>query len=143
MADTLSPAARSARMACIQGRDTKPEMLVRRMLYAMGYRYRLHAKDLPGKPDIVFRKRRKAIFIHGCFWHRHPDPTCRYARLPKSRLDFWLPKLERNRQRDLEHMEKLSAEGWQTLIIWECQLSDETHIKNLLHRFLEKDDVVI
>lgn len=99
VADTLSPADRSARMSKVRGKDTKPELIARRMLHAMGYRYRLQAKDLPGRPDIVFRRRRKVIFVHGCFWHRHPDPECKLARLPKSRLDFWLPKLERNRER--------------------------------------------
>ncbi|WP_343614674.1 DNA mismatch endonuclease Vsr [Novosphingobium sp.] len=97
MADTLTTNARSERMVRIRGRDTKPEMLVRRMLHAMGYRYRRQARDLPGWPDIVMRKRRKAIFVHGCFWHRHRAPECRLARLLESRLDFWLPKLEGKR----------------------------------------------
>jgi DNA mismatch endonuclease (patch repair protein) len=135
--DTLSPAERSARMARIAGRDTKPEMVVRRVLHAMGYRYRLHAKDLPGKPDIVFRSRRKAILVHGCFWHRHPDPTCRLARLPKSRLDFWLPKLDANRERDIATVARLEAMGWKVLLVWECQLRDRDHLSNMLRAFVE------
>ncbi|WP_343613251.1 DNA mismatch endonuclease Vsr [Novosphingobium sp.] len=139
MADTLSTNARSERMARIRGRDTKPEMLVRRMLHAMGYRYRLQAKDLPGRPDIVMRKRRKAIFVHGCFWHRHPDPECRLARLPKSRLDFWLPKLDGNRARDLANVEKLKTMGWRVLIVWECELGRREQLSNTLRRFIEDD----
>jgi DNA mismatch endonuclease (patch repair protein) len=124
-------------MARIAGRDTKPEMVVRRLLHAMGYRYRLHAKDLPGKPDIVFRSRRKAILVHGCFWHRHPDPTCRLARLPKSRLDFWLPKLDANRERDIATVARLEAMGWKVLLVWECQLRDREHLSNRLRAFVE------
>lgn len=137
MADTLSPSARSELMARIRGRDTKPEMLVRRLLHAMGYRYRLQVKDLPGRPDIVMRGRRKVIFVHGCFWHLHPD--CRLARLPKSHLDFWLPKLEGNRARDLVNVEKLEAMGWRVLIVWECELGRKEQLSNILHRFIEDD----
>jgi len=137
MADTLSPRARSERMSLIKGRDTKPEMLVRRLLHALGYRYRLHAKDLPGKPDIVFRGRRKVIFVHGCFWHRHPDPECKLARMPKSRLDFWAPKLEANRQRDIANIERLEAMGWQVMLVWECELRDREQLGNKLGRFIE------
>lgn len=136
MADTLSRAERGARMALIGARDTKPEMLVRRMLHAMGYRYRLHAKDLPGKPDIVFRGRKKAIFVHGCFWHRHPDPECRLARLPKSRLDFWEPKLEENRRRDEANVAALEKMGWNVLILWECKLRDQEQLGNKLLGFV-------
>jgi DNA mismatch endonuclease (patch repair protein) len=135
--DTLTPAGRSERMARVKARDTKPEMVVRRLLHAMGYRYRLHAKDLPGSPDIVFRGRRKAILVHGCFWHRHPDPACRLARLPKSRLDFWLPKLERNRERDLENLARLEALGWRALLVWECELRDRERMEHRLRAFLE------
>src|SRR3954452_1421546 len=108
MADTLSSAARSARMAKVRGRDSKPEMLVRRMVHAMGFRYRLHDRRLPGAPDLVFPGRRKAIFVHGCFWHRHPDIHCKLARMPKSRLDFWGPKLQGNRERDLRNQAVLA-----------------------------------
>jgi DNA mismatch endonuclease, patch repair protein len=137
MADTLTAAARSERMSRVRGRDTKPELAVRRLLHRMGYRYRLHAQDLPGRPDIVFRGRRRAIFVHGCFWHRHPSSTCPLARLPKSRLDFWLPKLEGNRARDLQNVERLEALGWRVLLVWECELRDREQLKIALQRFVE------
>jgi DNA mismatch endonuclease (patch repair protein) len=108
-------------MALIKGRDTKPEMRVRRAVHAAGLRYRLHSKDLPGKPDLVLRSRRVAIFVHGCFWHRHPDPHCKLARMPKSKLDFWRPKLEGNRRRDVRMREELEARGWSVVEVWECQ----------------------
>lgn len=139
MADTLTPVARSERMGRVRGRDTKPELVVRRVLHAMGYRYRLQARDLPGRPDIVFRRRRKAIFVHGCFWHRHPDPACKLARLPKSRLDFWAPKLEGNRARDIANVERLEAMGWEVLLVWECALRDRERLGNMLRRFIEGD----
>ncbi len=139
MADTLTPSARSERMGRVRGRDTKPEMVVRRLIHGIGYRYRLQARDLPGRPDIVFRKCKKAIFVHGCFWHRHPDPACKLARLPKTRLDFWLPKLEGNRRRDIANVERLEALGWQVLLVWECELRDREQLKNVLRRFIEGD----
>jgi DNA mismatch endonuclease, patch repair protein len=105
-------------MSRVRGRGTAPEMLVRRIVHALGYRYRLHRRDLPGCPDLVFGKRKKIIFVHGCFWHRHDDSACKLARLPKSRLDFWLPKLEANRQRDERNQARLVAIGWKSLIIW-------------------------
>lgn len=123
-------------MSLIRCRDTKPEMSVRRMLHSMGYRYRLHTKDLPGKPDIVFRRRKKAIFIHGCFWHRHPSPACKLARLPKSRLDFWEPKLEGNRRRDEVNLINLKKMGWDVLVVWECELRDSEQLGNKLVRFV-------
>jgi DNA mismatch endonuclease (patch repair protein) len=124
-------------MSRVRGRDTKPELLVRRLLHAQGYRYRLHAKDLPGKPDIVFRGRKKAVFVHGCFWHQHPDPGCALARMPKSRLDFWRPKLEGNRARDTANVERLVALGWDVLLVWECELRDREQVSNALRRFIE------
>lgn len=124
-------------MARVRGRDTKPELAVRRMLHAMGYRYRLHCRDLPGKPDIVFGKRRKVIFIHGCFWHRHDDPACKLARLPKSRLEFWEPKLAANAARDLHHQHALRQFGWQVMVVWECELGNSEHLRNKLRHFLE------
>lgn len=134
--DTLSTTERSERMARIHGRDTKPEMVVRRLLHAMGYRYRLHRDDLPGKPDIVFGKRKKAIFIHGCFWHRHDDPACRLARLPKSRLEFWGPKLSANAERDLLKQEALKRLGWNVLVVWECELRQSEQLENTLRQFV-------
>lgn len=111
-------------MALIRGRNTEPELAVRRLVYGLGYRYRLHGKKLPGRPDLVFAKRRKVIQVHGCFWHQHPSPSCKLARMPKSRPEFWIPKLEGNRRRDLANEAKLAALGWQHLTIWECELTD-------------------
>jgi DNA mismatch endonuclease (patch repair protein) len=108
-------------MSLVRNRDTKPEMVVRRLVHSMGYRYRLHGKNLPGKPDLVFPGRRKVIFVHGCFWHRHPDPGCWRARLPKSRPEFWIPKLEGNAARDARDIDALEADGWGVLVVWECQ----------------------
>jgi DNA mismatch endonuclease (patch repair protein) len=123
-------------MSRIRGKDTGPEMTVRRLTHAMGYRYRLHVKSLPGRPDLVFSKLRRVIFVHGCFWHRHPDPACKLARLPKSRLDFWLPKLEGNATRDQGNLSKLRAMGWDVLVIWECQIKDEASLKERIRAFL-------
>lgn len=122
-------------MGRVRSRDTKPEMMVRRMVHAMGYRYRLHAKDLPGKPDLVFRSRRKVVFVHGCFWHRHPE--CALARLPKSREDFWLPKLDANRRRDMKNERALRDAGWGVLTIWECELGDVAQLKTRIRGFLD------
>ena len=108
-------------MARIKGRDTEPEMIVRRLLYRLGYRYRLHRRELPGYPDIVFKARRKVIFVNGCFWHQHPSLECKLARLPKSRLEYWLPKLTRNIERDLKTHSRLIDMGWQIMVIWECE----------------------
>jgi DNA mismatch endonuclease (patch repair protein) len=136
MADKIDPARRSANMAKIASKNTKPELLVRRMLHALGYRFRLHRKDLPGKPDIVFPSRKAVIFVHGCFWHMHPDPTCKDARLPTSRQEYWLPKLERNVQRDAEAEERLRADGWRTLVIWDCETRRED-LPTRLREFLD------
>ncbi|WP_223415607.1 MULTISPECIES: very short patch repair endonuclease [unclassified Pseudomonas] len=135
--DTLSPHQRSERMGRVRSANTKPEMLVRRLVFGMGYRYRLHRKDLPGKPDLVFPSQRKIIFVHGCFWHRHDAIDCRLARLPKSRIDFWLPKLEANRKRDSLVAEQLQGLGWQVLTIWECQLKDLESLALKIREFLE------
>lgn len=140
MVDIVDRETRSRMMSGIKGRNTEPEMIVRRLLHGMGYRYRLHAKDLPGRPDIVFRRRRAAILVQGCFWHRHPDPNCRLARLPKSRIDFWLPKLEGNRIRDQANLERLSSLGWRVLLVWECQLRDREQLVNELRRFVEGEE---
>lgn len=137
MADTLTRAERSERMGRIQNKDTKPEMRVRKIVHGMGYRYRLHKANLPGKPDLVFAGRRKVIFVHGCFWHRHPDPSCSLARLPKSKLDFWVPKLETNRQRDEANVRELEQAGWDVLTIWECQLRNEKELKIRIQVFLQ------
>ncbi|MEQ1935829.1 MAG: DNA mismatch endonuclease Vsr [Fimbriimonadaceae bacterium] len=136
MADNLTPLERSERMARIGSKNTRPELVVRSLVHNLGYRYRLHRKDLPGKPDLVFPRLNKVMFVHGCFWHRHPEPRCPLARLPKSRLDFWLPKLETNQVRDVHHKMRLIALGWQVHVVWECELRQKEHLKNELRRFL-------
>ena len=136
MTDTLTPAQRSERMSRVRGRDTKPEVAVRRIVHGMGYRYRLHRKDLPGKPDIVLPRHRAVIFVHGCFWHRHEEPSCALARLPKSRLEFWEPKLEANRLRDIRTKQALEAAGWRVLVIWECEVKDPLRISGIVREFL-------
>jgi DNA mismatch endonuclease (patch repair protein) len=133
--DTLNPAERSARMALVRGKGTKPELLVRRLVHGMGYRYRLHRRDLPGTPDLVFPGRGKVIFINGCFWHRHMG--CALARLPKSRGEFWLPKLTANAERDARNVRALQQLGWSVLTIWECQLGDIDKLANEIRRFLD------
>ncbi|MGO4449082.1 very short patch repair endonuclease [Phyllobacterium sp. TAF24] len=122
--DKISPERRSANMARIRNKDTKPEMVVRRLVHSMGYRYRLHRKDLPGKPDLVFESRKAVILVHGCFWHQHADPSCRNAVIPKTRPDFWRAKLNRNVERDLRNVEDLEKLGYRVLIIWECEIRD-------------------
>jgi DNA mismatch endonuclease, patch repair protein len=135
--DTLTPAERSERMGLVRHKDTRPELVVRRLVHGMGYRYRLHRRDLPGHPDLVFPRLRKIIFIHGCFWHRHAAAECKLARLPKSRQDFWVPKLEANRARDARNQEALSTAGWRVLVVWECELRHKEQLENKLKRFLE------
>lgn len=121
-------------MAQVKGRDTKPEKAVRSLLHSMGYRFRLQRKDLPGKPDIVLPKYRTAIFVHGCYWHRHDCPNGQ--RFPKSRLDFWLPKLKGNRERDIKNQTLLREQGWNVLVIWECQLRDINVLQGNVRAFL-------
>jgi DNA mismatch endonuclease, patch repair protein len=137
MVDALSVVRRSENMRRITSKNTKPEMLVRRLVHGMGFRYRLHVKTLPGKPDLVFSKRLKAIFVHGCFWHQHNQ--CREGRVPSSREDYWRPKLERNVQRDKKHVRRLRREGWSVLTVWECQLRDTDLLKRKLRNFLNDD----
>jgi DNA mismatch endonuclease (patch repair protein) len=140
MTDTLSKSQRSKRMSLIRGKDTGPERQVRSLVHSMGFRFSLRRNHVPGKPDILFPSQGKAIFVHGCFWHRHADPKCRLARLPKSRLDFWLPKLEANRIRDIQKQKELRASGWAFLVVWECEIGHTEHLKNKLKRFLERDN---
>ena len=108
-------------MRLVRGKDTRPEMVVRRLAHALGYRFRLHRRDLPGVPDLAFPGRRKVVFVHGCFWHRHDDPGCWRSRLPKSRPEFWVPKLNANAARDAAVEAALRAAGWEVLVIWECE----------------------
>lgn len=125
---------RSRTMRAVKSQDTESEMIVRRMTHGMGYRYRLHCKSLPGKPDLVFPSRRKAIFVHGCFWHQH---QCRRgARSPKSNRDYWLPKLQRNHQRDASHQASLRDLGWKVLVIWECELTNRDALGERIKMFL-------
>ena len=123
-------------MQAVRGKDTGPELTVRRLLHGMGYRYRIHRKDLPGKPDLVFPAQRKAIFVHGCFWHAH---GCRFGQPPKSRLTYWLPKLERNKQRDAENTAQLEALGWKVLTTWECETKDHDALVGKLTAFLSDE----
>jgi DNA mismatch endonuclease (patch repair protein) len=120
MADVHNTSTRSYNMSRIRGKDTKPEMLVRQYLHARGMRYRLHTKDLPGKPDLVFSGLRTVVFVHGCFWHQHEG--CRYFVVPKTRTDFWLEKIGRNVANDERQQQELKARGWRVLVVWECEL---------------------
>jgi DNA mismatch endonuclease (patch repair protein) len=133
--DTLTRAERSARMALVKCKDTKPEVAVRRLVHSLGYRYRLHSGKLPGRPDMVFQSRRKIIFVHGCFWHRHKG--CPNTRLPKSRLSFWKPKLEANHLRDKRIRLKLKKLNWKVLVIWECEIKNSTRLTKKVIRFME------
>jgi len=128
--DTLTPEQRSALMARIRGVDTKPELFVRRALHGRGYRFRLHGRGLPGKPDIVFKKRKRAVFVHGCFWHRH---GCKRTTHPKSRQDYWQDKFAKNVARDRRNSALLADDGWDVFVAWECEIdSDETLLQRLM-----------
>jgi len=135
MTDKLSSERRSANMSAIRSRDMKPELRVRRAVHASGYRFRLHRRDLPGKPDLVFPRRHKAIFVHGCFWHQHAG--CQDGRMPRSNTSYWWPKLTRNKERDSEHLAQLSSDGWEVLVVWECETVDESCLRSRLQLFLE------
>ena len=134
--DTLSPQDRSALMSRVRGKDTTPELVVRRLAHRHGYRFRLHRKDLPGSPDLVFPRLKKAIFVHGCFWHGHLG--CRAGRLPKSRVDYWSAKISRNKERDAEALAELRNLGWQVLVIWECETKDAGIIERKLDNFISQ-----
>jgi DNA mismatch endonuclease, patch repair protein len=136
MTDQLTSEGRSALMARIRGKDTKPELIVRRMLRRMGYRFHVHRRDLPGTPDIVFPNRRKAIFVHGCFWHGH---GCKAGQLPKSRVDFWAPKIAGNRSRDARKAAALRRSGWSVAVLWECRIRDPIRLERRLRIFLGRD----
>lgn len=129
MADVVDPATRSRMMAGIRGRDTRPEMAVRRALFAAGFRFRLHRRDLPGSPDIVLPGRMIAVFVHGCFWHRHGG--CRYSKLPATRPEFWKAKLDANVERDSRAIQALRAGGWRVLIVWECAVRNNETLATL------------
>jgi DNA mismatch endonuclease (patch repair protein) len=118
----MTPDQRSALMARIRGKNTGPELAVRRLAHAWGFRFRLHRRDLPGKPDLVFPRLRKAVLVHGCFWHRHDDPACRNAVAPKTRAQWWETKLSANVARDARHLKSLEDLGWEVLTLWECEI---------------------
>ena len=132
--DRLTPEQRSALMSKVRGRDTAPEMTVRKMAHAMGYRYRLYRKDLPGHPDLVFSRLRKVILVHGCFWHAHEG--CKLYRLPSSHREFWEAKFASNKSRDQRVRKALQELGWQVLVVWQCQTKDPATLQNTLLHFL-------
>lgn len=122
MSDKITPDRRSKNMSAIRSKGMKPELAVRSLVHRLGFRFRLHRKDLPGKPDLVFPGRRKVIFVHGCFWHQHPDPACTDSHLPQSNATYWKPKLARNVERDRRNVGNLETAGWSVLVVWECDL---------------------
>lgn len=132
--DILTPEQRSEVMRRVRGKDTKPEKLLRSALHRAGFRFRLHRRSLPGAPDIVFPSRRKAIFVHGCFWHSH---RCKRARKPASNRDYWIPKLAENKKRDARNRRRLTALGWSSLVVWECQLRTMDRVMEKVEKFLD------
>lgn len=135
--DRLSVTARSLHMSRIRSKNTAPEIAVRKLVFSMGYRYRLHWTKLPGKPDLFFSRKRKVIFVHGCFWHRHQD--CRKATTPKSNTEYWLPKFKRTIDRDRQSVDALTVLGWNVLIVWECELKDMGALADKLRSFLNDE----
>jgi DNA mismatch endonuclease, patch repair protein len=133
--DKISKEIRSRNMAAIRDKDTKPELAVRRCLHSLGYRFRLHKRDLPGKPDLFLRKYNSAIFIHGCFWHQHKG--CKYAAVPKSNVPFWAEKLKRNVQRDKQNISALKMKGYRVKVVWECETRDIQSLTDILKDFLK------
>lgn len=138
MADTVSKEVRSRIMQQIRHKDTKPEIIVRSYLHRRGFRYRLHRADLPGKPDLVLARYNTVLFVHGCFWHQHPDPDCPHTGIPDSNRDYWEPKLTRTIERDAEHREQLKAAGWNVERIWECQINEDA-LEELARRIERQD----
>jgi DNA mismatch endonuclease (patch repair protein) len=136
-ADIVSPEHRSKIMSKIRGKNTKPEMVVRSLCHEMGYRFRLHRGDLPGTPDLVFPKHGLCMFVHGCFWHRHPE--CKYAYMPKSRVDFWQNKLAKNVERDLKTQKALINMGWRVVTIWECHTKNRDLLRLEIHNAFTRD----
>lgn len=134
MTDKLTPERRSANMSRIRSRNTSPEMVVRRLVHGLGYRFRLHVPSLPGKPDIVLPRLRSIIEVRGCFWHQHPG--CIDAHIPGSRVEYWGPKLERNQQRDKENGRSLRKLGWRVCVVWECETKTAANLLRRIARFL-------
>jgi DNA mismatch endonuclease, patch repair protein len=135
MVDTRTVRKRSEIMSKVRSKDTRPELTVRRLIFGMGYRYRLHVASLPGKPDIVMAGRKMIVDVRGCFWHGHEG--CRYGRLPKSREDFWEAKIKRNRERDRLNRARLEKAGWRVLVVWQCELKNPEALKTRLYEFIE------
>ena len=137
MIDWLPPEKRSKIMRSIRSNNTKPEIIARKIAHSLGFRFRLHRWDLPGKPDLVFPRLKKVVFVHGCFWHQHDNPNCSIAQMPSSNLEYWKPKFKRTKTRDKERIVALKKLGWSTLIIWECDtqnmLKTTKKIKNFLN----------
>ncbi|TAA43182.1 DNA mismatch endonuclease Vsr [Pseudoxanthomonas winnipegensis] len=134
--DRLSQEHRSWLMARIPAKNTKPELAVRSMLHRLGYRFRLHKRDLPGSPDVVLAGRGAVVFVHGCFWHGH---ACKRDKMPKSRTDYWLPKIDANRERDLRKRRQLAALGWRVVVVWECELKYPERLARKLERLLGRE----
>jgi len=139
MIDKLSAQDRSRNMAAIRSKDMKPEMVVRKVAHSLGFRFRLHRADLPGKPDLVFPKYNSIIFVHGCFWHQHNKLDCLDGRAPKSNLEYWRPKLTRNVERDAQSRHQLENKGWRVLVIWECETKDRDYLASKVANFLRSD----
>jgi len=135
MTDRLSASARSKNMSLIKNKHTKPEMVVRKIVFSLGFRYRLHDRNLPGTPDLIFPRKRKLIFVNGCFWHMHEN--CVKFKLPASNREFWTLKLQGNRYRDDANLQKLTDLGWRVLIVWECELRDKDELREKLVSFLD------
>lgn len=134
--DRLPPAKRSWLMSRIKAKNTAPELIVRRLIFGMGYRYRIHSNKLPGHPDLAFPGRKKVIFVNGCFWHGHEG--CRYGSLPKTNTEFWETKISRNKKRDIENIALLDLMGWKVLTVWQCQTKDRTKLEVILKNFLNE-----
>lgn len=134
--DVFTPEKRSEIMSKVKGRDTKPEIRVRKLLHAMGYRFRLHRRDLPGKPDIVLPKYKKVVLVHGCFWHGHRG--CKRATMPKTRTEFWREKIDKNKERDRKCGRQLRAKGFRTLTVWECETKNPEKLTKKLETFIRK-----
>jgi DNA mismatch endonuclease (patch repair protein) len=132
--DKLDPTRRSENMRRIRSKDMKPELVVRSLVHQLGFRFRLHRRELPGSPDLVFPRHRKIVFVHGCFWHQHSG--CREGRVPNTRKEYWEPKLSRNRERDQTSLAALSQSGWSTLVVWECETKDTEALASRLRAFL-------
>ena len=134
--DRITSLKRSENMRRIRSKNTKPEQTIRKLIYGMGYRFRLGGYGLDGKPDLVFRGRKRVIFVHGCFWHQHDASECTKVHAPKSNLDYWLPKLQRTKERDSQNLARLRTLGWDCLVVWECQLGDLTEVSQRIRAFL-------